>query len=177
MARIPCLIALAAALLVTGAGRAGGDASPGPQKIAGLSITARLAGEQRQYAVGQRVPLELVVRNTTVQPVRFRYLGGWWWAGPSIEVTRDGKRQPVRETELLGTVPIMSKEVKPGATVELPYVGLWLGQGGKGHESEPTLVDPAPGKYQATLVSPYYQDGGRQSARIGGNVEFEIIAR
>ena len=166
------LLALAIALQV--GARAAGDAAEAKPSLA---IAAQIAGEQRRYAVGERIPLQIVVENRTDKPQTVRYLGGWWWASPSVTVTRDGKPVPVRQSILLGTVPILNKEILPGKSAALPHAGLWIGKADPKHEAEPTLSNPEPGKYRLTLTSPVLEDSTRDGESPSRTLEFEVAAK
>lgn len=139
-----------------------------------FAIAAQIAGEQRRYSVGERIPLQIVVENRPDRPRTVRYLGGWWWASPSVTVTRDGKPVPVRQTILLGAVPILSKEIPARKSVELPHAGLWIGRAAPKHTGEPTLPNAEPGKYRLTLTSPVLDDPARDGDSPSRTVEFEV---
>ena len=175
LATIPVLAALLAfAGALQGAVRAAGDP---PEAKPSLVVAAQIAGEQRRYSVGERIPLQIVVENRTDKPQTVRYLGGWWWASPSVTVTRDGKPVAVRQTILLGGVPILSKEILPGKSVELPHAGLWIGRADPKHSGEPTLTNPEPGKYRLTLTSPLLEAPTREGEAPSRTLEFEVVAK
>ena len=143
------------------------------QRDAGLKLTSRIPGKPRPFKAGERVPLEVVLTNTTDREIRFRYLGGWsYYNGKSVEVTRDGKPVVTRETILLGAVPILYQAVPAGKSVALEHPGLWLGEPPKGHGIEPYLVEPAPGKYRVKL----YHPNAPGLVKLDDAVEFEIVA-
>ena len=140
---------------------------------AGLRLTSRIPGKPRPFKAGERVPLEVVLTNTTDHEIRFRYLGGWSYVnGKSVEVTRDGKPVATHETILLGAVPILYQVVPAGKSVPLEHPGLWLGEPSKEHRIEPYLVEPLPGKYRVKL----YHPNAPGSVKLDDAAEFEIAA-
>lgn len=123
---------------------------------AGLQLGIAIPTHTPRFKVGQRVPLELFVRNASAREVAFAYQLAIWPFDTLLNVpevrNKQGKLLHVPAFGLGGLPAIRKEALAPGAVLVFRHPGLLLGRPGEREPSpshpDTVLVDAAPGRYR-----------------------------
>jgi beta-lactamase regulating signal transducer with metallopeptidase domain len=143
---------------------------------------ARL-GDKREFHSGERVPLELFIRNTGDKAVKVEFAADFLWNVPEVRNER-GEAVEVERVLALGSVALYRETLKPGEAFGFRHLGLGLGPNpAPGRENWiPNWAEPKAGKYKLrhthTIdVEPVDESKPQRGAIFTtGTIEFEVAA-
>jgi uncharacterized protein (TIGR03067 family) len=145
-----------------------GDAVDGLQAGVGYG-----PGKSRAYALGEAVPLCVLLRNVGDRPLRLDYLDGYVAEHPPAVTDADGRPAALSRFPRFGGMwRRIKRTLAAGETIEVGFLGLRLEPSGTKDTGEPTLY-ATPGKYQVSYPRlPQFWGGGKEVAT--GKVALEV---
>ena len=148
----------------------------------GLQYGIALTKPQRQFRIGERVPLVVFFRNASDKPIKFDMRPDFFGNTPKV-LNAKGAAIPIERLILLGTDPHYVEKLEPGEAVGPFYLNFGLGENprpGRQHW-HPFFKSPAPGTYKLThevSINVADQKDGEPSKRgdiATGTIAFEIV--
>jgi beta-lactamase regulating signal transducer with metallopeptidase domain len=153
----------------------------------GIQYGVALTTPQRQFRVGQRVPLAAFFRNLSDKPLQVDHRPDFFWNMPKV-VDAKGVVVEFEKLALLGTSPDYRDKLEPGEAYGPFYLGFGLGENprpGKQNWS-PYYKTPVAGRYKLThtlSIEVAAPDDGDESTSdewkggelTSGTIEFEIV--
>ncbi|MBI3863122.1 MAG: hypothetical protein HY290_14625 [Planctomycetia bacterium] len=149
----------------------------------GVEIGISLASDRKAFHLGERVPLEFVIRNVSQKTLHVEHSLYPAETPPKV-IGADGKQLSIEAVTLFGTIRRYRDILKPNEFVVYRHRGLGLGESPQppGTFWHPFLknADAVPGKYrlsQHVRVSVHeegHDTGGTTLSTATGEVEFEI---
>ena len=145
----------------------------------GVEFGIALIEDKKQFRSGQRVPLEMFVRNAGKEAVNVSLTADFLANVPEVK-NAAGEEIPVEQIILFGLVPVYRETLKPGEAFGFSHVGLGLGTNPTKSIWQPFVAEPKAGKYtlrhtQDIVVAPAGE--GKPGQRLiftAGVVEFEV---
>lgn len=149
----------------------------------GLEIGIAIASDHKTFHLGERVPLELVIRNVSPKSLVVQH-SLYPPETPPTVIGKDGKPIAIEEIILLGSNRRYRDILKPNEAAVYRHMGLGLGEkpNPPGTFWHPLLknADAVPGKYRLSqqlhisVREEGRDDGGTGFRAVTGEVEFEI---
>jgi beta-lactamase regulating signal transducer with metallopeptidase domain/WD40 repeat protein len=150
----------------------------------GIAITSK----QRQFHIGQRVPMTVFFRNVSDKPLQVDVRPGFFWDVPKVTAA-NGAAIEFERVALLGNVPHYREKLQPGEAFGAIYLSIGLGE-----NPRPGRQDWAP-YWNTPMVGPYklkhtidFKVGGpnansdeksldwKPGKLTTGTLDFEIVA-
>ncbi len=115
----------------------------------GLELGIAIDGEKASYRTGERIPIALLVRNATAEPIRFEIDRRLHDIGPELTLS-GGKRQYVINTRLLVARRHPVATLPPGGVMLIPHPGLGVGENPRPREQlwHPYVGKPVAGDHK-----------------------------
>lgn len=147
----------------------------------GIEFGIARLGDQREFRSGERVPLELFIRNTGDKAVKVEFATEFLWNVPEVKNER-GEAMEVERILALGSVALYRETLKPWEAFGFRHLGLGLGPNpAPGKENwTPYWAEPKPGKYKLRHthmidVEPVDESKpGNTGMFTTGTIEFEV---
>lgn len=141
-----------------------------------------LVGDKRQFRAGERVPLEMFVRNVGKEGVEISLAAEFLGNVPEVK-NAAGEAVAVERILLAGTVPLYREFLKPGEAFGFRHLGVGLGPNPVPGEQNwhPYWAEPKPGKYTLRHTHEIDVDPanglipGKRVKFTSGVVEFEVV--
>ena len=93
----------------------------------GVQYGIAITGEQRQFRVGQRVPMAIFFRNVSDNPLQVDVRPDLTWDIPKVTGT-NGTAIEFERVALLGSVPHYREKLEPGEAFGAIYLSIGLGE-------------------------------------------------
>jgi beta-lactamase regulating signal transducer with metallopeptidase domain len=148
----------------------------------GVEFGVALIGDKKQFRSGERVPLEMFVRNVGDKALKVQLGAEFLGNVPEVKNER-GEVIPIERILATGTVPLYRETLQPGAAFGFRHLGVGLGPNpAPGKQNwHPYWAEPKPGKY--TLRHTHEIDidpadgliPGKRVKFTSGVVEFEVV--
>ncbi|HZL88670.1 MAG TPA: M56 family metallopeptidase, partial [Pirellulaceae bacterium] len=145
----------------------------------GVEFGVALIGGKNKFRSGERVPLEMFVRNVGKKEVKVSLTADFLWNVPEVK-NAAGEVIAVERILLFGLVPVYRETLKPGEAFGFGHVGLGLGPSPTKKFWYPFWAEPKPGKYtlrHTQDIEVAAVDDGKPAQRLlftSGAVEFEV---
>ncbi len=148
----------------------------------GIEYGIALTKPQREFKIGERVPLVVFLRNASDKPLKIDTKPDCFGNAPRV-LDAKGAAVELEKVPLLGNVPHYFEELGPSEAFGPLYLSFGLGENptpGKQHWY-PYLKMPQPGKYSLThLISvnvggPEKEDAKTAAEIVSGVIEFEVV--
>lgn len=153
----------------------------------GLQYGIALTKSQRQFRIGERVPLVVFFRNTSDKPVKFNTAPDFFGNVPKV-LNAQGEPIALENIPLLGRIPRYHEKLEPGEALGPFYLSFGLGENPRPGQQHwhPYFKTPAAGQYKLThsawinVVSPkdgepVQRDDIVRDDIVTGQIDFEII--
>ena len=142
----------------------------------GLQVGLARLGDKSRFRPGERVPLEICIRNVGQQPVTARFTAEFYSNVPTVR-DPSGKDVSIEPLDLRGARALYREFLKPGEMVVYPHWGLGIGTTPPVDRKEiwhPFVADPVAGTYSVAqnldlAVTPEGFDA-RQRARLSSGL-------
>ncbi len=152
------------------------DAQPGIQY--GIALTK----PQRQFRIGERVPLVVFFRNASDKPLKIDMRPDFFGNTPKV-LDAKGAAVEFENVPLLGSIPHYVENLEPGEAVGPFYLNFGLGENPRPGKQNwhPYYKTPVAGTYKlAHTVSievggPKDGDEAKRAELTSGTIEFEIV--
>lgn len=148
----------------------------------GIQYGIAITKPQREFKIGERVPLVVFFRNASDKPLRLDTQPDCYGNAPKL-LDAKGAAITFENLPLLGHIPHYYEELKPGEVFGPLYLSFGLGENpapGRRHW-HPYLKEPTAGKYSlahsisANVGGPAKEDAKTATELSSGVIEFEII--
>ncbi len=147
----------------------------------GVQVGIAITTDHRKFRSGERVLLEIYVRNVGEKTLGIKYSFYAPEEPPAVH-DADGKRLRIDPVFLGGTIPLYRHTLKPNEVVAVHHQGLGLGDNPTpGKFWHPFAKDPVPGSYRLAqsvwidVTQIDGVDGGPRLNLTSGEVALEIV--
>lgn len=143
---------------------------------------------QRQFQVGQRVPLAVFFRNVSDRPLQVDVRPDFFWGNIPKVVNAKGVAVAIEKVSLLGRFPHYRNKLKPGEALGPLHLSVGLGENPRPGKQNwhPYCKTPVAGKYKLThtlSIEVRVWEGRNESTSdewkgdelTSGTIEFEIV--
>ncbi|MFN0019316.1 MAG: M56 family metallopeptidase [Pirellulaceae bacterium] len=147
----------------------------------GIEFGVARIGDKREFRSGERVPLEMFIRNTGDKAVKVEFATDFLWNAPEVKNER-GESMKVEKVFATGTVALYRETLQPGEAFGFRRLGLGLGPNPTPKENwTPHWAEPKPGKYKLRHthridVDPVDESKPERLTLTSGWIEFQIAA-
>ena len=148
----------------------------------GVQLGVALLGDKTQFGAGERVPLELFVRNVGIEGVDITLSAEFLGNVPEVK-NAAGEAIQIERILLTGSVALYRELLKPGEAFGFRHLGVGLGPNpAPGKQNwHPYVAEPQPGKYTLRHTHEIEVDPesglvpGKRVKFTSGAVAFEIL--
>jgi hypothetical protein len=148
----------------------------------GIQYGIALTKPQRQFRIGQRVPLVVFFRNASDKPLKIDMSPDFFGNTPQV-LNAKGEAIEFEKVILLGTIPHYVDNLEPGEAVGPFYLNFGLGENPRPGQQNwhPYYKTPVAGTYKLThtvsidVAGSQDGDQSKRDAITSGTIEFEIV--
>jgi len=144
----------------------------------GIQYGVALNSPQRQFRIGQRVPLAVFFRNVSGKQLSFGVSPDFFWGNIPKVVNAKGVAVEIEKVALLGRFPRYGSRLEPGEALGPLHLSVGLGENSPPGKQNwhPYYKTPVAGKYTLTH-SLSVEVGGSEAGKdvTSGTIEFEIV--
>jgi beta-lactamase regulating signal transducer with metallopeptidase domain/tetratricopeptide (TPR) repeat protein len=153
----------------------------------GVRYGIAFSSKQRQFRIGQRVPMMVFFRNVSDKPLQVDVRPDFIWEVPKV-TGANGAAIEVERVALLGSIPHYRETLKPGEAFGAIYLSIGLGENPRPGQQDwaPYWKMPAAGPYKLThtiafkVAGPNSNSNGKSpdwkpGKLTTGKLDFEIV--
>ena len=148
----------------------------------GLQYGIALTKPQRQFRIGERVPLVVFFRNASDKPLKLDTSLDLFWNTPKV-LNAKGEAIELEKLALFGSIARYVENLEPGEAIGPFYLNFGLGENPRPGQQNwhPYFKTPVAGQYKLThsvsinVAGPKDGEPSKRDQITSGTIEFEIV--